>query len=319
MDKDLFEVTKLTAAMNALPEQITLTSNLKLFKAKPIKTTGVKIRLVNQRLELVPNTPRKGDPVPASKRDSKTVILEATHLPLSDVLLPDDIQNLGTFGTEGKFVQMVTVINECIGDMKDQLVLTREHLRIGALSGVVMDADGTTIIADLYELFKIIKKPVYKMTADAIDDGRAIHNIMKKGLGGTYMRGAIALCTTEFFNAFLAKPDNKKAYIEQSKKRDTMRDLVNEVTIGGVRYIEYNVSVGDYQFIKAGKARAFPLANVYLEAMAPANYNEAVNTLGKAFYAKAEARGMGKGYDIEAQANPFPFCNAPGALIELSY
>jgi len=50
---------------------------------------------------------------------------------------------------------------------------------------------------------------------------------------------------------------------------------------------------------------------------APANYNEAVNTLGQPFYSKAEPRKMGKGWDLEAQANPLAMCLFPEALVEL--
>ena len=87
---------------------------------------------------------------------------------------------------------------------------------------------------------------------------------------------------------------------------------------GGIEHIECNATVGDKRFIPLGKARLVPVVRGLLKMYnAPANYNETVNTLGKPFYAKSEPRKMGKGWDLEAQANPLALCLAPGALVEL--
>lgn len=46
-------------------------------------------------------------------------------------------------------------------------------------------------------------------------------------------------------------------------------------------------------------------------------YGQTVNTVGQPYYAKAEERRMGKGWDLEAQANPLALCLYPEALVEL--
>ncbi|MOA37507.1 hypothetical protein D3C78_1591040 [compost metagenome] len=89
-------------------------------------------------------------------------------------------------------------------------------------------------------------------------------------------------------------------------------------TFGGITFIEYDVTVGNRRFVPADMAKVFPLAQgVYKLYNAPANYNEAVNTVGKPFYAKAEPRRMGKGWDVEVQANPLALNMFPEALVEL--
>ena len=70
------------------------------------------------------------------------------------------------------------------------------------------------------------------------------------------------------------------------------------------------------KFIPDGKARLVPITDdLFATYLAPANYNEATNTLGMEFYAKAEERRMGKGWDVEAQSNPLSVCTAPDALV----
>ena len=71
--------------------------------------------------------------------------------------------------------------------------------------------------------------------------------------------------------------------------------------------------------VEDGKAHFYPVgAGLFSTFYAPANWNETVNTIGLAFYAKTEPRRMGKGWDMEVQSNPVCICHVPGALAELS-
>ena len=42
-------------------------------------------------------------------------------------------------------------------DLLSDLELTEEHHRLGAINGVLLDADGTTVIEDFYDRFGIAK------------------------------------------------------------------------------------------------------------------------------------------------------------------
>ena len=51
---------------------------------------------------------------------------------------------------------------------------------------------------------------------------------------------------------------------------------------------------------------------------APADFNETVNTLGQALYAKQEPRKFERGTDLHTQSNPLPMCHRPGVLVKLT-
>ena len=51
--------------------------------------------------------------------------------------------------------------------------------------------------------------------------------------------------------------------------------------------------------------------------MPPADFNEAVGTVGQEYYAKQEPRKFGRGVDIHTQSNPLPLCMRPEVLVEL--
>ena len=52
--------------------------------------------------------------------------------------------------------------------------------------------------------------------------------------------------------------------------------------------------------------------------LAPADFNETVNTLGLSLYAKQAPRPFDRGTDLHTQSNPLPMCHRPGVLIKLT-
>ena len=64
----------------------------------------------------------------------------------------------------------------------------------------------------------------------------------------------------------------------------------------------------------------FPLGTVdtFGTYLAPADFNETVNTLGQPLYAKQEPRKFERGTDLHTQSNPLPMCHRPGVLVKLT-
>lgn len=65
---------------------------------------------------------------------------------------------------------------------------------------------------------------------------------------------------------------------------------------------------------------AFPLGTIdtFATYVAPADFNETVNTLGQPLYAKQEPRKFERGTDLHTQSNPLPMCHRPGVLVKLT-
>ena len=75
-----------------------------------------------------------------------------------------------------------------------------------------------------------------------------------------------------------------------------------------------------YRFIAAGEAHAFPVGTIdtFGTYVAPADFNETVNTLGQPLYAKQDSRKFELGTDLHTQSNPLPMCHRPGVLVKLT-
>lgn len=322
---DLFEVTTLTDSINKLPVAPGLVGSMGLFAEKGVRTTGVLIEVRQGRLVLVPDTSRSADPVPYGNGKRQGVTLTACHLPLSAVVLPDEIQDVRGFGKEGTdsgLAAQAEVINDKLEALKASIEATREYHRVGALRGKVLDADGS-VIHDLYDLFGVTKKSSNVALSNSATDVKKAcldaKRYSQKKLAGVLVKSWRALCGSDYFDALTSHANVKAAFEGWQAAQDRLGgDMRSGFTFGGIEYIECADEVSGQAFIPADVAQVFPVApGAFAMYNAPANYNEAVNTVGKPYYAKAEARRMGRGWDLEAQSNPLALCLFPEALVEL--
>ncbi|MBV4551717.1 major capsid protein [Pseudomonas sp. SWRI102] len=319
---DLFSVANLTAAINKLPAIPGKVGAMGLFDEKGVTSTSVIIDEREGRLVLVPNTSRNDDPAPLEDRKRKRRTFETLHLPVSSSILPSQLQGIAAFGQESATAPVVTVVNDHLQELKNSIEATREFQRVGALRGQLLDADGS-LLTDLFDEFNVKQKKVTVALSNPDTNVRKACLDAKRHaeskLGGVMVTGFRALCGPDWFDAFTDHANVKEAFAHYQAAQDRLGgDMRSGFTFGGIEYIEYDVTVSGQRFIPADIAQVFPVARGAFRLFnAPANYNETVNTLGQAFYSKAEPRKMGKGWDLEAQANPLAMCLFPEALVEL--
>lgn len=319
---DLFSVANLTAAVNKLPAIPGKVGAMGLFDEKGVTSTSVIIDEREGRLVLVPNTSRNDDPAPLEGRKRKRRTFETLHLPVSSSILPSQLQGIAAFGQESATAPVVTVVNDHLQELKNSIEATREFQRVGALRGQLLDADGS-LLTNLFDEFNVKQKKVIVALSNPDTNVRKACLDAKRHaeskLGGVMVTGFRAFCGPDWFDAFTDHAKVKEAFAHYQAAQDRLGgDMRSGFTFGGIEYIEYDVTVSGQRFIPADIAQVFPVARgVFRLFNAPANYNETVNTLGQAFYSKAEPCKMGKGWDLEAQANPLAMCLFPEALVEL--
>ncbi len=324
---DAFGVQSLTKAINDVPFTPTRIGKLGLFSEEGISTTSLSIERQGTTLSLVPAAQRgnnRGVLIADDKR--KMIPFQTVHLPQSWSVIADEVQNLRAFGSESEVESVQTLVNRKLTKMRRNLDVTLEYHRIGAIKGQVLDADGTTVLLDLFTAFGLTQT-THDMVLDS-DSTKVIIKIMEAKrkmedkLGGLMYSGLRALCSEEFFDALVAHPAVEKAYLNwaQAGGQFISADHRAGFTWGGVTWEEYRGSVGGNRFIAANKAHLVPegVPDLFVTNFAPADYMETVNTNGLPYYAKQEAMKMNKGIEGEAQSNPISICTRPDAIVELS-
>lgn len=325
---DLYTPVELTEAVNKLP---LMPLRLRpLFTQRSVKTTNVAMDIRQGRLVLVSNQDRRDPPQEMRGRGSTrtTRILQAAHLPLSDNVSSDDLQDVRGFGTTEPITREY-VINNKMTDLKNSLSMTTEFHRLGAAQGVIYDADGQTVLHDLYDVFGVKKKklnlvfpsnttkfnPVKKVILDA-------KRHAEDKLGGTPATRFEALVGSDFYDMLTSHELVRKAYdLWSANQANFGADDYRRrgFTYGGVTWIEASEVVGGRRLVEPTKAHFYPVGlDVFIQYNAPANWIETANTYGNEFYARMDIKPKGRGYDLEVQSNPLTVCTYPEALVELT-
>ena len=199
---------------------------------------------------------------------------------------------------------------------------------MGALKGIILDADGSTLY-NLYDEFGITSKTInFALATDNTNVRQKCVDTLahiEENLRGEFMTSVRCLCSPEFFEKLIAHPKVEKAY-ENFQQGAILRDDVRAgFTFGGIVFEEYRGQATDgngatRRFIAAGEAHAFPVGTIdtFGTYVAPADFNETVNTLGQPLYAKQDSRKFERGTDLHTQSNPLPMCHRPGVLVKLT-
>ncbi len=154
-----FSMTELTKAINILPINYGRTESLNLFPSRSVRFRHITIEEQNGVLSLLP-TQVPGAPATVGKRGKRKIrTFTIPHIPHDDVVLPEEVQGIRAFGSENELKALANVVTDHLELMRNKHAITLEHLRMGALKGIILDADGSELL-NLYNEFEITPKVV---------------------------------------------------------------------------------------------------------------------------------------------------------------
>ncbi len=319
---ETFNVASLTASVNRLPVQLGKLGKLGIFKTVPITKSVAAVEEMNGKLSLVQSKKRGTYDNVNSRLTRKVRTFPVPFLPLYDSVLADDSQNIRAFGSETEDESVSDVVNTKMEQMKQSLELTKEYHRIGAIQGNILDADGSTIF-NLFTEFGVTENENefdFDASNDMKTEATGIIRLIARVLGNIPHTGIMALCGDEFYDSFVAHTTVKGAF-EKYQDKDQFaltQQLENGFQFAGITWVNYSGSIDGTTFLPVDEARFFPVGapGLFQEILAPADYNETVNTPGKPYYAKMQEMKYGKGYEMEVQCNPLMLCTVPACLVK---
>ena len=328
-ENDAFSMASLTAAINILPNNYGKVGAMNLMPVKGVRTRTIMIEEKNGVLNLITS---KSPGAPGAQNETGKRVVRSfvvPHLPLDDTLLPDEYEGVRAFGSEGELAPYMSIMNDKLQTMKNKHAITLEHLRMGALKGIILDADGSTLY-NLYNEFGISQKSISFVLGTTTTKVRnkclAVSRHIEESLKGEVMNGVKVLCSSGFFEALIDHDNVKAAYANYAEAEDRLGgDPRKGFKFGGLVFEEYIGNAPDAsgttrKFIADDEAHAFPIGTgeTFKTYVAPADFVETANTIGQEFYAKQEPRKFGRGVDLHTQSNPLPMCHRPGVLVKLT-
>src|SRR5918996_1302490 len=288
---------------------------LGLFREQGVSTTSVMIEEREGSLNLVETTARGAPAIQNTTNKRKARSLVVPHIALEDTILADEVQNVRAFGSESILEGVQAVVNQRMSEMASKMDATPEHLRIGAIKGQILDADGTAVIYDLFTEFGVTQHIEIDFDLDAASPAPGVikkkcHDIWRKvedELGAQPYDHVHAICGADFFDDLITHSEVAKAYdryldgafLRQGQARGSFE-------YSGILFEEYRGRVGTVDFTDASKAYFFPVGvpGLFRQYNAPADFVETANTIGLPRYAKQAVDAPFAAFGIDTVYTP---------------
>lgn len=333
--QDAFSVTTLTDAINKIKFVPRRLGQLGIFRESGVTTTSIVVEERDGVLVLIAPTPRggPGHTNPLAARRARSFIVP--HFEKNDAVMADEVQNIRAWGSETEVETVQGKVGEKLSYASDDMAATQEFSRIGAVTGIITYADGSTL--NLFDEFGVTPPADVYLDLEAASPvlGELVEALADIGvtigteLGGVPFSGLYSITGINVYKALRAHPEVRASYLNWQAAVDLRAGLVGSPAItgqwappfdfGGIMWDPYFGGVGSTTYVDPDEAHIFPLGvpNLFRTYYAPADYVETVNTVGQRLYTKQYEMPNGKGIHLDTQMNALEMCTRPGVLVRV--
>lgn len=322
---DAFRASTLTTALNRRPHKPGFLGSQGIFVPKPVRTITVAVESKNGKLSVI-KTSERGAPLEqadAEKRDVRD--FRTVRIAKGDTLHAYEIQNIRAFGSTSELQQVQAEVAQRLSNLQDDVDLTHERMMLGAIQGIVLDADNT-VIRNWYTEFGIsqpgeIDFELDDSSTDVRGKCNAVVRAMQREAQGAWLptTQVHALAGDDFYDLLTAHDHVRDTYLNQQQASELRDSLAfDSFRFGGITFHNYrgtddNTTVA----VDAGKCKFYPVGgkDVFEVAMSPAETFDFVNTPGQPSYAMLiPDRDRNAWVKPEVYSYPLHICTRPGML-----
>lgn len=323
-EADGFSALEMTAALNKQDFLPTLLGDMGLFDPQPIRTEKFAIEEQDEALALIQSSPR-GAPLDRSHRQRRNFRdFRTVRLAEGDRITADEVQGIREFGQENELMQVQREVARRQMKLRRKVELTWENMRLGAVQGIVTDADGSTIL-NFFSEFGVTQPSEINFalgTASTDVQGKCAQVVrqMQKAAKGAWSTSTrvIGLASDGFFDQLVSHDNVREAYKYQQSQQLREQTAFQMLDFGGIRFINYRgTDDGSTVAIGANKCKFFPqdAPGAFEVALSPAETFEFVNTPGQPFYTMlVPDRDRDMYVDVEVYSYPMFYPTRPKML-----
>ena len=320
---DAFGVTELTLAMEQAP--IPPQPLASLFQHDGLRGDTFFIeRKVDGELALVPTSPIGAEPQYLGRGRRSVLNFATMHMKVADVIRPEEVAGVRAFGSETELKQVQELVNEQTVKLRKSVEITHDWHRMGAIKGLVLDADGSVLI-DLYDAFGVTQTTFdMELGTPTTDVKRKMTELARLVQAKLRARGKIVtgwrvLCSPGFIDALALHADVRARFADGSPEFN-LRTQLNGFDLFGTRWDEYNAGTNTATWIADGEAYLIPIvSDLLIGRFTPAAYMSTVNQgKGRPMYAITELLPKQGGVEVEVQSRPLFINTMPEVVVRLT-
>lgn len=321
-----FDMMSVTQALMLMPFHENRLGALGLFTSEGIETTVISIDEEEGQLQIMNTRPRGAPPERKKKSPKrKARLLEVPHLEMEDRIMASAIQNDRVTG-EVILKSATTEVNKKILALRQDYEDTMEVHRLGAVKGILLDADADVI----FDYFDEFEKTPNVQNFDFGTSSTDVRNVVvaakrtsQDALGGSRLTGHIGLCGRNWFDQFVSHESVKDSYRHQQgiQLRSDLRDGFGFAGVEWEEYVGFRNLAGDIGVIDDNEAFLIPTGapDLFKRYNGPHDFMAMTNLLGTDMVAKvATDTKWDKWVDCLVEGNPLHVNRRPNTVIKLT-
>jgi hypothetical protein len=264
----------------------------RLFPTRPVWTRDVAIHKRDNVLAIIPTSPIGAPPVELEVQPSDIRPFRTRRIAKGSTVYAEELQGIlraptfeAVLGLQAEVARRGAVIR---GDIE----LTNEHMRMGAILGQVVDADGTTILDDWFVNWGIAAPtPVNFLLTTPTTNIRMICETVRRNMRlaakGGWVEGVTevhALCGWTFYSLLISHPMVERLYLNWQASRELAGAIGDDFVFGGITFHNYRgTDDGTTLTVPDNSARFFPVGgnDVFQRILGPGDFDPFVNQPGR--------------------------------------
>lgn len=329
--QDAFSMIEMTNAVRNIQTEPSFIGSLNIFTPKPIITERFSIEMVGDGLLGIVATSERGAPRPTIGRNRRTMRdFSTVRIRETDKIRAAEVQGIRAFGSQTEVQAVQAVVTERMGELVRRNELTHEFHRLGAIQGIVTDAD-TSVIRNFYTEFGIAEpgEIAFDLATRTRVNEFLKQNVirpMRRALGGRWTTNAkiIALCGDAFYDSLIENPEVRTSYLNWQAAQELRGDAgkaFESFRFGNIEWINYQGTDDNSTVaINVDKVRFLPVGipDVFQTVYSPGESIEMVGTMGQPRYARQvpDPSGYNEFVELDVASYPLHMCLAPQALLK---
>lgn len=327
---DAFSLSSMTSAVEKIPFVPGYLGSQGLFLEEGVATNTVSIERKDMVLTPIPTSQRGTQPPSGTTEKAKLRSFSIPRVAKFDQVFAAEIQGVRAFGTESELLTAARIIAQKQAKLMQELELTMELHRLGALQGILLDTDGSTLY-NFFTEFDISQPAEIDFDLDAASPAEGVlrtlisNSVVRpigRALGASWNPSVKikALCGDTFFDQFVNHNDVRVTY-KNWQAAEALRTSTawEEFRFGGVEWTNYKGTDDNSTVAVAATKVKFYVTGVpglFRRINGPGETMDTVNTIGRSVYSMLVTdKDRNMWVQPELYAYPLHMCVRPEVLL----
>ena len=325
-NQDAFNLISLSHAIDRMPYTPQFLGQLGIFEATPTNQSTVWVDERDGAISLIQTRPRGAPPKELERDERKARPFKVPSIAKGATIYASQIAGLRAFGSDSEQERVMQEFMRHMDRVRNDVELTHENMRLGALKGILVDADGSTLF-NWFTEFGVT--PAADVEFEFADDDADIagtarkmaRDIIRSSKGAIAQNTPIhALTGDEFYDELINHPQVRQTYLNWAAAADLRNQAAfGAFTYGGVTWHNYRGTDDNSTVaVAVDEAHIFPIGGngVFQHIMAPFDEKmEYVGAPGQNTYALT-IRDRDRDFWVRGEIYSFPLfmCSRPEVL-----